>query len=288
MTSNALFAGRPETCLNATLHHLVIGSPDPPALADFYRRATGLDPITMEGKPGGLSQGRRLLFEQGEARTLHRAVFELPDAGELARLRQRIRAGGYAFEDRPVPFMDDAVCVKDPDGTELAFGVSATAGDAGQQGNSPPARLQHVVMSSPDPAPICGFFEEVLGFTRSDNVRDTAGNLTTTFLRCSAEHHSFAVFKASRLSFDHHCYEVTDWNAIRDWADHFADQKIQLKWGPGRHGPGNNLFIFVHDPDGNWVEFSAELEIVSHDRPVLDWPHEERTLNSWGVGLLRS
>jgi len=24
---------------------------------------------------------------------------------------------------------------------------------------------------------------------------------------------------------------------------------IPLKWGPGRHGPGDNLFIFIHDVD---------------------------------------
>jgi catechol 2,3-dioxygenase len=60
-----------------------------------------------------------------------------------------------------------------------------------------------------------------------------------------------------------------------------------LMWGPGRHGPGNNLFIFIEDPDGNWIEVSAELEVV-HDRPAVDWPHERRTLNLWGPAILRS
>ena len=67
-----------------------------------------------------------------------------------------------------------------------------------------------------------------------------------------------------------------------------AARRIFVKWGPGRHGPGNNLFLFFHDPDGNWVELSAELERVSEERPIGNWPHEERTLNSWGQGLLRS
>ena len=34
---------------------------------------------------------------------------------------------------------------------------------------------------------------------------------------------------------------------------------ITLWWGPGRHGPGNNLFFMIEDPDGHKVEFSAEL-----------------------------
>ena len=51
--------------------------------------------------------------------------------------------------------------------------------------------------------------------------------------------------------------------------------------------PGNNLFIFIVDPDGNWIEMSTELEEVD-DRPVKEWPHTERTLNLWGKGLLRA
>ncbi|WP_375392801.1 VOC family protein, partial [uncultured Sphingomonas sp.] len=107
-------------------------------------------------------------------------------------------------------------------------------------------------------------------------------------LRCSHEHHSLAMFQTAEARLDHHCLEAGDWGLIRDWGDHFAGEHIPLKWGPGRHGPGNNLFMFIHDLDGNWIELSAELEQVAPDRAVGDWLHEERTLNSWGAGLLRS
>ena len=30
--------------------------------------------------------------------------------------------------------------------------------------------------------------------------------------------------------------------------------------GTGRHGPGNNLFLFFDDLDGNHIELSAEME----------------------------
>ena len=56
---------------------------------------------------------------------------------------------------------------------------------------------------------------------------------------------------------------------------------------PGRHGPGNNLFVFIQDCDGNKIELSAELEIV-RSRQLIDWPHEARTLNLWGDALMRS
>ena len=86
---------------------------------------------------------------------------------------------------------------------------------------------------------------------------------------------------------DHHSYEAGDWGYIRDWCDHFARHDIQLEWGPGRHGPGNNLFVFITDPDGNWIEVSAELEVI-YDRGVVDWPQHPRTLNKWGRAIMRS
>jgi hypothetical protein len=79
-----------------------------------------------------------------------------------------------------------------------------------------------------------------------------------------------------------------DWNSIRDWADHFSGRRIQIQWGPGRHVPGNDLFIFVHDPDGNWLEFSADLEVIAPGRPSGVWPQEERSLKLWGKAHLRS
>ena len=142
--------------------------------------------------------------------------------------------------------------------------------------------------ASTNPARLIDFYIDVVGFTLSDRVLDDEGGLRTAFVRCGHEHHNLAVFLAPENRIDHHCLEAGDWDLIRDWSDHFADERIPLRWGPGRHGPGNNLFVFVHDLDGNWVEISAELEQVTPDRPVGNWPHEERTLNSWGIGLLRS
>ncbi len=284
---------RPAECLTATLHALILGAPDPKVMADFYERAMGYR-IALRGDDAVASAaGRHLVFAQGAPNTMIEAAFLLPNAGELARLRARIGAHGWPREDGPSVFFEDSVAVRDPDGNRLSFGTLALIPGENRPDQevtefSLDARLQHVVMASRDAERIVRFFVDVLGFTVSDDVHDGEGSVTTSFLRCSVEHHSFAVFRAGENRFDHHCYETRDWNAMRDWADHLAQERIRLQWGPGRHGPGNNLFLFFHDPVGNWVELSAELELVGHDRPVGAWMHEERTLNSWGPGKLRS
>jgi catechol-2,3-dioxygenase len=131
------------------------------------------------------------------------------------------------------------------------------------------------------------FYTQVVGYRETDQVVDEQGILKTSFLRSNHEHHSLAFFQASEAKLDHHCYEAGDWGLIRDWGDHFSKHGIPVRWGPGRHGPGNNLFMFVHDADGNWVEISAELETVGPERTIGIWPHEELTLNKWGSAFLR-
>ena len=128
--------------------------------------------------------------------------------------------------------------------------------------------MQHVVFASLNVEAFRSFYCDKLGFSLTDRVLHDDGSLATCFFTSNHEHHTLACFLADRQGIDHHCYEAGEWNYIRDWCDHFADQDIPLVWGPGRHGPGNNLFAFVNDPDGNWVEVSAELETVRTNPPV--------------------
>lgn len=277
--------GRPLDTLVARLHYLELASPDPLATAQFYERAMEYEVRHTNDAIIASGPDRHLIFVPGAPKTLMRAGFAVPNVAERDRLAARIEQAGFSHCPVVTDLLTDAIETVDPDGNRFVFGI---ARDGSQGMQALPARLQHVVVASRDPAKIVRFFVDALGFTLSDDVVDGEGGIRTSFLRCSQEHHSFAVFKATEDRLDHHCYETTDWNMIRDWGDHMASEHIPIQWGPGRHGPGNNLFLFVHDPDGNWVEISAELEIVDHQRPAGRWPHEQRTLNSWGQGLLRS
>jgi catechol 2,3-dioxygenase-like lactoylglutathione lyase family enzyme len=179
-------------------------------------------------------------------------------------------------------FDDAAFAVVDPDGRRLVFGLSKDA----SSGEGLPGRLQHFVCASAQLPEMVKFYRE-LGMVESDRVLEEEA-LAACFLRSDPEHHSFAAFRAPAARPDHHCYETDGWMDIRDWADHMGRLGIKLWWGPGRHGPGNNLFFMIEDPDGYKVEFSAELEHMPREMPHRTWPHEERTLNLWGSAWMRS
>ncbi|MDP9051204.1 MAG: VOC family protein [Acidobacteriota bacterium] len=272
---------------SAYLHHIQLCSPEPQRLAEWYARA-----MNMQVKPLGdgvwLTSGpsRQVLFSKGEAKKLGHAAFAVRDAESLQRLRQRAEEMGLspALAHTPL-FQPGAFGVTDPDGNAIYFGLAVSQEVRALRGIRGP--IQHLTLASRNVQAIEEFYAGKLGFGVSDRVVNKEGKVMTCFMRGNHEHHNLACFLQDRQGVDHHSYEAGEWDTIRDWSDHLATLDIQLFWGPGRHGPGNNLFIFIVDPDGNWIEISAELEVV-HDRPVKIWPHEERTLNLWGRGVLRA
>jgi catechol 2,3-dioxygenase len=276
----------PGQQFRASLHHLQLTSPDPESLARFYEAKLGMVPQRVGDSWICRATDRCLIFTAGKPNGLGFAAYRVYDAAALDGLAKRLRERDVAIEPSPTPlFEPGAVAFRNPDGTLMVFGVPRPAVPVE---TTLPARLQHVVVASSDAERMVEFMTQVVGLRISDRVLDGDGVLRTCFMRGDHEHHCFAVFQAAESRLDHYCFESRDWNSIRDWGDHFAAQYQQIEWGPGRHGPGNNLFIFIHDPDDNWVEISAEIEIVAEDKPIGVWPHEERTLNSWGRAPLRS
>lgn len=269
----------------AFLHHLQLESTDPERLSRFYA-----DAMNMRREVAGedflcSGPGRKLLVSRGQSQKLGYAGFACRDADGLADIRDNAKKSGVEILQSPSPlFENGAFAVRDPDGNQMVFGMARHDND---EPNGLHAPLQHLTLATFDVAAIENFYANKLGFLVSDRVINDKGETATCFMRSNHEHHTLACFKSDRQGVDHHSYEAGEWIRIRDWADRFGAMEIPLMWGPGRHGPGNNLFIFIVDPDGNWIEVSAELEVI-YDRAVKHWPHGERTLNLWGRAILRS
>jgi catechol 2,3-dioxygenase len=279
----------------ARLDHIRLDSNDARGLADFYCATLGFAAAPLaDGSRLLQAPGRRLVIGDDARAGQPYSAFRLANPTQLAALRDYLAGRGVARLASPSPlFADGAFAVRDPDGRLVVFGLTRddlAPMPSGDGAATLPGRLQHVVVASPRLPEMIRFYEDALGFVPSDYVHESGGNRapTVAFYRCDPEHHSFAVFRADESRPDHHAYEASCWNDIRDWADHMASHGIKLWWGPGRHGPGNNLFFMIKDPQGYLIEISAELEIVPDAVEKRSWPHEERTLNLWGPGFMRS
>ena len=270
----------------ACLHHLRIVSAHPDELVKFYERMLDLTAIPCAKSDDVVMTGpsRAIIVSAQRDSNAPYYAYSVSDTLALSRLAERLSVHAVAFApiDDPL-FSGGAIVFCDPQGRRFVFGVAARTEEQGA-----PARLQHTVFQTTELERVTRFFVDKIGFTISDEVIDAEGGVAVVFLRSDDEHHTLAFFRGSRNEWDHHCYETNDWNDIRDWADRFAAAEVPIFFGPGRHGPGNNLFFMVTDPDGNRLEFSAELQRVRADDEPGVWPECERTLNSWGRAWIRS
>ncbi len=277
----------PRQVPEARLHHIQLGANDPEALARFHAETLQMELSTVDDGYLCAAPKRRVLFTQGEKRGLGFAAFAFETPQDLETYRAWLGSRDVPVNGSISPlFSSDAFTVTDPDGNRFVFGSAPP--EIGSGDTLLNARLQHITLRSTDLDPVTPFYRDSLGFLLADTVNVDEGDVRTVFFASDPEHHSLAVFKSDSSMIDHHSYELDSWDGIKHWSDHFSQQGISLRWGPGRHGPGNNLFIFIEDPEGNWIELSAELEVLSEDRELIAWPHTQHSLNMWGNAIMRS
>lgn len=275
---------------NAYLHHIAFESSDPERLATFYA-------VNMDMQLERVSDGeyrcegplRRFIVTCGKDKTLAYGALACRTEADLDTYRTRAEDNGVELLDSPSPyFKESAFAVRDNDGHLICFGIAkeeTVAYKPAIKGLHAPT--QHLTFATEDLDGFVDFYVGKMGFSVTDRVLHDNGDLATVFTTTNHEHHTIACFKSSRTGVDHHSYEAGSMENIKQFCDLFASNDVQTTWGPGRHGPGNNLFVFYTDPDGNWIEISGELENI-YDRDVIDWPQHPRTLNSWGDAVMRS
>lgn len=277
------------------LKRLHLQSPQASALAHFYANNFGMTCQETHSVWFCRQQGREVLISQGHAGKLHYALFVIHHQAEwdvfTTQTSHLTPANLEAHPELPT----SALGFCDPDENCMVFVLASdldmTTQTPEQQVHSatlPPAETQHFALRTQQIEAMKHFYTEGLGFTLSDVVKDDAGQLKACFVRGNEMHHTVALFGAPVTCFDHQSFETPSWAELKNWADHMGRLRTEIVWGVGRHGPGNDVFFMVRDPDGNLAEISSEIEICPDNRPVGQWRHEERTLNLWGKAIMRS
>ena len=175
----------------------------------------------------------------------------------------------------------EMLMVRDPDGNAVHLhGRVSRSGEHGADPGRRPVRIQHVTLATTNIEPMIDFYL-ALGFRLTDRMGGVFA-----WLRSNVEHHSVAIVDTGASGgLDHYSFDLDSWDDFKIWADRLTDRGIQVQWGPGRHGPGNNLFLFFDDLDGNHIELSAEMERFfdgSADYTPRIWNADPSTVNLWG------
>jgi catechol 2,3-dioxygenase len=269
---------------NMSLSHIGLAVDDAPAAAAYYARTLGL--VVSETLTDGtirLGWGRGFhALELTAGHGLAHFGLELSDEAGLAALESRLQVHGVpAAREELAGDHLPVLAFRDPDGHRVeAHGPVDRSGEHAADPGRRPVRIHHVTFASPALAAQVAFYEQVLGFRVSDRMGEVFA-----WLRCNQEHHTVAVVEADQAGLDHYAYEIDSWASVKTWCDELAARDVPLQWGPGRHGPGNNVFVMFDDLDGNHVELSCEMERYWDDRAqyaARHWAPGAKTVNLWG------
>jgi catechol 2,3-dioxygenase len=264
------------------LSHVALSTPDVARMARFYADTMGLVTQGSSEVPDGARLGwgighHAVELVPGTAGLAHIA-FEVDDPGGPEAVANRARSMGVGVREAGP---DGSLEMSDPDGNAVRLHQHVTrtgehTADAGRR----PVRVQHATLATASLPEMVDFYVG-LGFRISDRM-----GTVFTWLRSTVEHHSLAIVDVGRSDgLDHYSFDLDGWADFEVWADRLTDIGVQVQWGPGRHGPGNNLFLFFDDPDGNHVELSAEMERFFDDRVRYEprvWEAASTTVNLWG------
>ncbi|WP_432854301.1 VOC family protein [Amycolatopsis sp. CA-161197] len=278
--------------------HLGLCVPDVAAAAEFYGRILGLRPhgeLPDGGARLGWGSGHHVLDLRPGEPAVDYIAFEVRDEGGLDALEKRLREAGAAVRPLDGDLLDEAepgtagFATTDPDGLTAHFhGPVRRAGEHGADTGRRPVKYQHVTLATGDVARKVAFYTDVCGFRISDQLAD--GRFA--WLRSDRDHHTLAVVASpSDTGLDHYSYDLAEWEDFKTWCDRLTEEGVDVTWGPGRHGPGNNLFVFFDDPAGHHIELSAEMEKFHDDRVTYGaprrWEPVPASVNLWGGQLAK-
>ncbi|WP_143301257.1 DUF6081 family protein [Candidatus Entotheonella palauensis] len=266
------------------LGHVAITVPNVEEAAAFYENIVGLE--ISDRIDGAVflrcnAEHHCLGIYPGATKGLHHLGLEVRDEEALQAAHEVLASQGFQPQTRAYaePGHGAALCYQDPDGNliELYEGME-TSDQPLQPREIRPLKFGHITLLTTDLKRAVAFYTEVLGFRVSDTAEDSV-----IWLRCNQEHHGIALLNADQAKVNHYAYDLADWNEIKRMCDHLWRNDVPIIYGPSRHGPGHNLFIYIPDPAGNVIELTTELDLIWDEdtyRP-LNWTNEPKTVDVW-------
>ncbi len=282
----------------SSLEYVGFETPDLDRMIDYYTKVLDFVAVDRDGGRAFLTTDFRhhsIVLQQSDTAKA-RSFVGLRISEDLDSAERRLREGGHQVVRRsdPAPATPTVLELLEPGtGTPIELIDAASGRQSTALSTLRPFKLGHVAAFTPDLARTQEFYEGSLGFRWSDTVADFF-----VFLRCNTDHHA-ANFMAStkREGMHHIAFETRDLDHLQTLLDHLASRDVRLEWGPGRHGPGHNIFTYHRDPDGNNIELFCQLDSMPDEtlgyfdpRPwhtefpqyPKTWEADLAAINSWG------
>ncbi len=273
------------------LRGMLLETPDLPASARFYAHVWGLLPVGDQTAPTRYFRGQGgepwvLGLVAGQQRRLRCLRLAVASPTDVDALHANLQRDGVPVQSTP-RMLDGhgayyGFAFTDPDERLVEVSSCTAAADPVPASPATPARASHVVLNSPQARAIAEFYVRHLGFQISDWYEKDA----IVFLRCNDDHHCLGIGQGSNAALNHMAFLLDDAAAVQGASARAAERGAPAVWGPGRHGPGGNVFSYFHDPAGFVVEYTAELIQIPAGASwrAKEWQRTPQNANTWGTG----
>lgn len=147
-----------------------------------------------------------------------------------------------------------------------------------------PRRLAHVNINTADVEAELAFYQQGLGFEITDRTS------IMSFVRTNDDHHVIVLATDTIDTLNHIAFLQDDLESVMKASGRMVDAGYPVAWGPGRHGPGDNVFNYFIDPFGFVIEHTAEILKVDDTYKVggpADWVWPPGRTDQWGVGHVK-
>jgi len=264
--------------------HIALHVADLDAAVDFQQQVLGLVEVERAGGAAYLTCNERhheLILVEDPTRGYEHLALEVADAATLDGAARRLeQAGGEVLGGvyDGEPGIDRALKVRSPNGHVYKLFCGMETVPAPAPGDRP-SHFEHLSCKVRSPRAEERFLTDGLGLRLSDRM-----GFLASWWHCDEDHHGIALTLAPRPELSHYAYAWPDLNALGRVADRLrAARGRKAIWGPSRHGPGNNHFLYLHDEDGAMVECCSELAQMLRDGYApATWSMLPGTINQWG------
>jgi 2,3-dihydroxy-p-cumate/2,3-dihydroxybenzoate 3,4-dioxygenase len=268
------------------LRSVALGMPQVEEAAQFLQSVWGLIPVSAHDGTRyfrGTGEHPYILSTAPASTPGVRAIEFAGSLEEIERTRERVKRTNTpieAFSELDAPGGGAGFLVRGPEAQAYRFIAESSATAALPSDRDRPIQLTHAVVNAIDVGAAERFVVDTLGFQVSDRTR------IMTFVRCNRKHHCLAYAHAEVSSLNHLAFEMTDTDAVMRGIGRMRDAGVEAVWGPGRHGPGNNVFAYFIAPYGGVIEYTAEVSEVPDDYKVGtpdDWKWPPGRIDQWGI-----
>ncbi|MTD45502.1 hypothetical protein GKE82_14695 [Conexibacter sp. W3-3-2] len=263
--------------------HIALNVADLDRAVDFQEQVVGLTEVERTAGVAYLTCNDRhhelILVQDGSNRGYDHLAMQVEDAAALERAKSALPAAGATLLGGVYdgePGIDRALKVLSPGGHVYKLFCGMETVDVPLR-DGRPTHFEHVSTKVWNHRAEDRFLE-AMGFRNADRM-----GVLASWWHCDDDHHGIALTRAPKAELSHYAYAFPDLNALGRVADRLrAHRGRKCIWGPSRHGPGNNHFLYLHDEDGAMVECCSELAQMREGYEPKTWSMHPGTINQWG------